>query len=167
VGAGLARDDHVARPLNRDAIDSAVVRCPARAGEAAARRGATHVGETIEDVPISVLRGGAATAVLDAAWRWFELTTYTTDAIGSSAAAALMRSHVVDAVLKAHNQRVARRATARADDDERGADRGWRTPSRASASGAHRYPRNAGPDFRGFKADRWDARGCWSRGLPR
>ena len=42
VGTGLARDDHAARSLDRDAFDLSGVRCPARAGEAAAQHGATH-----------------------------------------------------------------------------------------------------------------------------
>ena len=36
------RDDHAARSLDRDAIDLAGVRCPARAGETAAQHRATH-----------------------------------------------------------------------------------------------------------------------------
>ena len=98
-----------------------------------------------------------AAPVLDAAWRCFELTTYTTDAIGSSAAAALMRSHVVDAVLKAHNQRVA--STCDCSRGRRGA---WRRPRLAnnfSRICVRRSPVSAErwTGFRGFKADRWDA----------
>ena len=59
VGAGLARDDHAARPLDRDAIDLAGVRRAARAGAAAAQHGAAHRRRDASKMcAISALREG-------------------------------------------------------------------------------------------------------------
>ena len=58
VGAGLARDDHAARPLDRDAIDLAGIRRLRELARLLPSTAQRLVGETIEDVDISALRDG-------------------------------------------------------------------------------------------------------------